>query len=258
MKTNDTLAQDLEYLKLTHIQQNFHDTANLAASKNWDHIGFLEALIHAEAQEKRKRAMQRRLNQARFPLIKSLSDYNFTWPKKINRTQIQHLHRLEFIPKAANVMLLGTVGLGKTHLAISLGVKACEAGYRVRFTTAIGMINALSAAQKRNALKDELKRYICPQLLVLDELGYLPIDHHGADLLFQVVSGRYEQGSIILTSNKAYRDWPSIFNNDSTITSAVLDRLLHHSDTVLIEGKSYRMKERIDPDHADHPDNPDK
>lgn len=243
-----SLEEDLQYLNLDHVRENYKDTAREAAKGSWEHVHFLETLVQAQAQEKRQRALARRIKQARFPVAKSLSDYNFAWPKQINRTQIQHLHRLDFVPQCANVMILGTVGLGKTHLAISLATKACEAGYRVLFTTAVSMINALLAAQKRHALKDELKKYIAPQLLVLDELGYLPIDHQGADLLFQVISGRYERGSIILTSNKAYKDWPSIFNNDSTITSAVLDRLLHHSDSVIIEGKSYRMKDRIEPE----------
>lgn len=243
----ETLEQDLEYLSLDHVREHYKDTARQAAKANWEHTRFLETLIEAQAQQKRQRALVRRIKQARFPLTKTLSDYNFSWPKQINQTQIKHLHRLDFVPTHSNVMLLGTVGLGKTHLAISLGVKACEAGYRVLFTTAVGMINALLAAQKNHSIKDELKKYTAPQLLILDELGYLPIDHQGADLLFQVISARYERGSIILTSNKAYKDWPSIFNNDSTITSAVLDRLLHHSDTVIIEGKSYRMKDRIEP-----------
>ena len=113
------------------------------------------------------------------------------------------------------------------------------------FANTIDIINNLSGAQKRNALKNELKKYLRPRVLVLDELGYLPIDQHGADLLFQVISQRYERGSIILTTNKPFKQWPSIFNNDSTITSAVLDRLLHHAETVVIEGTSFRMKDQV-------------
>ena len=119
-------------------------------------------------------------------------------------------------------------------------------GRSVLFTTAIDVINTLSAAQSANRMKTEIKKYLTPTLLILDELGYLPIDKRGADLLFQVISLRYEQGSIIITSNRAYKHWPQIFNNDSTLTSALLDRLLHHAETVLIEGKSYRMKDKIE------------
>lgn len=139
---------------------------------------------------------------------------------------------------------MGTVGIGKTHLATALGYAACLEGHSVLFANAINVINELSAAQKSGALKSQLKKYLTPQLLILDELGYLPIDQHGADLLFQVISQRYERGSIALTTNKAYKQWPSIFNNDSTITSAVLDRLLHHAETIVIEGGSYRMKDQ--------------
>jgi DNA replication protein DnaC len=138
------------------------------------------------------------------------------------------------------------VGLGKTHLASALGYAACLKGHSVLFASAIDVINTLSAAQASGFLKRELKKYIKPSVLILDELGYLPIDKVGADLLFQVISLRYEQGAMIITSNRAFKDWPEIFNNDATLTSAILDRLLHHAETVLIQGKSYRMKDKIE------------
>jgi DNA replication protein DnaC len=138
------------------------------------------------------------------------------------------------------------VGLGKTHLATALGYTACLQGYSVLFASAIDVINTLSAAKGAGRLKAELKQYTKPALLILDELGYLPIDKAGADLLFQVISRRYEQGSIVLTSNRAFKEWPKIFNNDSTLTAAILDRLLHHAETVIIEGKSFRMKDQLE------------
>ena len=143
-------------------------------------------------------------------------------------------------------MFLGSVGLGKTHLSTALAYTACLQGYSVLFATAVDIINTLSAAQASGQLKTAMKKYLTPQVLVLDELGYLPIDKQGADLLFQIISQRYEQGSIILTTNKVFKKWPEIFNNDSSITSAVLDRLLHHAETVVIEGTSYRMKEQVE------------
>jgi DNA replication protein DnaC len=160
---------------------------------------------------------------------------------------IQNLFRLNFLEDKANVVLLGGVGLGKTHLATALGYHACLKGHSVLFTTAVDVINSLAAAQAANRLKAELKKYLAPSLLLLDELGYLPIDKRGADLLFQIISQRYERGSIIITSNRAFKKWPEIFNNDSILTSAILDRLLHHAETVLVEGKSYRMKDQIEP-----------
>jgi DNA replication protein DnaC len=134
------------------------------------------------------------------------------------------------------------VGLGESHLVSALGYQACLTGHKVLFTSAIDVINSLIAAQQAGRLKQELKVYLKPSLLILDELGYLPIDKIGADLLFQIISQRYEQGSIIITTNKVFKDWASIFNNDSILTSALLDRLLHHTEPVVIEGKSYRMK----------------
>jgi len=136
---------------------------------------------------------------------------------------------------------------GKTHLASALGYAACLKGNSVLFTTAVDVINTLAAAQATGRMKQELKKYTRPALLILDELGFLPIDKAGADLLFQVISLRYEQGALVITSNRAFKDWPEIFNNDTTLTSAILDRLLHHAETVLIKGKSYRMKDQIEP-----------
>ena len=137
------------------------------------------------------------------------------------------------------------MGLGKSHLATALGYAACLECHTVLFANAIDAINHLSAAQKKSALKAELKKYLRPELLILDEIGYLPIDQHGADLLFQIISQRYERGSIVLTTNKPFKQWASIFNNDSVVASAVLDRLLHHAETVIIEGSSFRMKDQI-------------
>ena len=137
--------------------------------------------------------------------------------------------------------------MGKTHLATSLGYAACQEGHSVLFANAIAVINDLSMANKRGLLKRQLRVYQAPELLILDEIGYLPIDQHGADLLFQVISQRYERGSIVLTTNKPFKQWATIFNNDASITSAVLDRLLHHAESITIEGSSYRMKDQVKP-----------
>jgi len=243
----DDLRRQLQLLKLTFMLEHFEELAQQAGAAEWSHVEFLARLVEGEAALRQDRARQRRIQLARFPVLKTLEQFDFTWPTKINRLAVQNLFRLKFIEDQANVILIGGVGLGKTHLASALGWAACQAGPRVRFATAIDIINSLSAAQHAGRLVKELKEYTRPELLIIDELGYLPIDKRGADLLFQIISQRYERGSIVLTTNKAYKHWPSIFNNDSTLTSAILDRVLHHAETIILEGKSYRMKDRIDP-----------
>ena len=241
------LAQHLEYLKLPYLLQHHADLARQSAEHHWDHVEYLRRLIEGQYTERRQRIIERRVKAARFPVLKTLEQFQWDWPKKINRLQVQHLFRLEFVPQKANVVFLGTVGVGKTHLATALAYAACQDGHSVLFADAIGVINDLAAAQKRGLLKRQLRKYLGPEVLLLDEIGYLPIDQHGADLLFQVISQRYERGSLIVTTNKPFKQWASIFNNDGTIASAVLDRLLHHAETVVIEGPSYRMKDRDNP-----------
>ncbi len=238
------LAEQLAYLQLTYFKEHYQALADQGAREQWPPVQYLSRLVEGESVLRRDRATQRRVQAARFPVIKSLEEFQWTWPKKINRVQVQQLFRLHFIAEKKNLILLGGVGLGKTHLATALGYAACLAGHRVLFTTAIDIINTLVAAQAVNRLKAELKRYLGPATLIIDELGYLPIDKTGADLLFQVLSGRYERGSCIITTNLAFKHWAKIFNNDATLTSAVLDRLLHHAESVTIEGKSFRMKDQ--------------
>ena len=244
--TPSLLHQQLDYLQLPFIKEHHADWAQEAARASRPHLDYLSRLVEGEFQQRHQRTIQRRLRAAHFPVLKTLEQFRWDWPKKINRLQVQDLFRLEFLTQKANAIFLGQVGVGKTHLASALGYAACLEGHSVLFANAISVINDLSAALKRGDLKRELKKYLHPQCVILDEIGYLPIDQHGADLLFQVISQRYERGSIILTTNKAFKQWPSIFNNDSTIASAVLDRLLHHAETIVIEGPSYRMKDQIE------------
>lgn len=247
MKTTPTtLDSHLDTLRLPFLKEHCQPLATAAAQQSLGHLDYLSQLIEGEAALRADRAVARRIQAARFPVIKTLDSFRWDWPKKINRLEIQDLFRLQFVHDKANVIFLGLVGLGKTHLATALGHAACQQGLSVLFATAIDVVNTLSAAQHKGTLKAELRRYTAPALLVLDEVGYLPIDQHGADLLFQVISARYERGSIVLTTNKAFKQWPTIFNGDSTITAAVLDRLLHHGQVVVLEGSSYRMKDRIE------------
>lgn len=246
-RKDSELSEQLQYLKLTSFLEHYQPEARAAAERQLGHVDYLARLVDGEAQLRQDRSIARRIKLARFPIIKTLDDFDWNWPKNINRLQIQNLFRLSFVEANTNVIFVGGVGLGKTHLCAALGHAACLKGHSVLFASAIDIINTLSAAHNAGALKTELKKYLRPAVLVIDELGYLPIDKKGADLLFQVISHRYECGSIILSTNKEFKKWAPIFNNDSTLTSAILDRLLHHSETVTIEGKSYRMKDRIEP-----------
>jgi len=236
----------LSYLKLAFMAQHYAELATQAAQKMWPHVDYLARRLEGEAHMRQDRATKSRIRLARFPVIKTLEQFRWDWPTRLNRLQVQHHFHLEFIKAKANLIFLGGVGLGKTHLATALGYAACLQGYAVLFASAIDVINTLAAAKNTGRLKAELKKYTKPALLILDELGYLPIDKAGADLLFQVISLRYEQGAIVITSNRAFQEWPKIFNNDSTLTAAILDRLLQHAETIIIEGKSFRMKDQID------------
>lgn len=245
-KNSTALIDQLDYLQLPFMKAHHSELAGEAGRQNWDHQEYLRRLVDGEFSQRQQRCIERRIKAARFPVLKTLEQFRWDWPKKINRLQVQNLFRLEFVPQKANVIFLGTVGVGKTHLATALGYAACLEGHSVLFADAIAVVNDLMAAQKTGSLKRALKKYLRPQTLCLDEVGYLAIDQGGADLLFQVISQRYERGSIILTTNKPFKQWSSIFNHDSTIASAVLDRLLHHAETVIIEGRSYRMKDQIE------------
>jgi DNA replication protein DnaC len=230
---------------LSFVTEHYQELADEAARQQWSAVQYLARLMEGETQRRHERQILRRVAAARFPVIKTLEQFNWTWPKKVNQAQVQNLFRLAFLKDQASVVFIGGVGLGKTHLATALGHAACLQGHAVLFTTAIEAINTLSTAQAQCRLKTELKKFLAPTVLVLDELGYLPIDKIGADLLFQIISGRYEKGSTVITTNQPYKNWARIFNNDATITSAVLDRLLHHAETILMEGKSYRMKDQV-------------
>jgi len=243
-KPISNLSDTLRKLSLTTMQEHYEALAQEAARDQLDHVEYLRRLADIEIATRYERSVARRIKRAGLPVMKSLDQFQWSWPKKINRPQIQDLFRLQFIEQNVNVVFMGGVGLGKTHLAIALAHTACLNDIPVLFTSAVDIVNTLSAAQSVNNLPKALKRYLAPRMLVVDELGYLPMDKRGADLLFQVISARYERGSTVLTTNTAYKQWPRIFNNDSTITSAVLDRLLHHCETTTIEGKSYRMKDK--------------
>jgi len=244
--STDDLERHLQDLKLAFIVEHYGELAQQAAHKQCSHIEYLGQLVEGEAHRRRDRATQNRIRLARFPVLKTRDQFRWDWPTQINRALVQQHFTLSFLKDHMNLLYLGNVGLGKTHIAIALGYEACLKGHSVLFTSAIDVINTLAASKSTGRLKQEIKKYAKPALLIMDELGYLPIDKSGADLLFQVISVRYENSSTLITSNRAFKDWPKIFNNDSTLTAALLDRLLHHAETVVIEGKSYRMKGKLD------------
>jgi DNA replication protein DnaC len=176
-------------------------------------------------------------------LRKTLEDYDFTFPKRISKQKVLRLFDCEFVAQNQCAVLIGPTGTGKSHLLTALGYTACDKGISVRFTRVVDMINVLTTAQINGTLEKALKAYVNPSLLLLDELGYLPIDKRGADLMFQVVAARYESGSIVLTTNRTFRDWGKIFDVDNTLATAMIDRLMHHGEALVIRGDSYRMKD---------------
>jgi DNA replication protein DnaC len=240
------LDVQLQRLHLQYIQSNYQTLAHKAAEQQRSYLDYLAQLVEGEFITREMLSIERRIKNARFPVRKTLDDFQWSWPKKINRQQVQNLFRLDFIATCTNVVIIGNVGLGKTHLSIALGHAACTSGHSVLFTTAIDIINTLASAQSAGQLKREIRRYVKPAVLIVDELGYLPVDKHGADLLFQIISGRYERAPTVINTNRTYKHWAQIFNNDSTLTSAILDRIMHHVDTVIIEGKSFRMKDEVE------------
>jgi len=242
----DALCSHLSALNLPFMRENHQTLAHTAADKHWSHLNYLTELIGSEAAARADRRVQRFVKQAHFPVLKTLDQFDWNWPTKINRALVQNLFHLDFVAKRANVVFISGTGLGKSHLMTALGHAACLHGHSVLFTGAIDIINSLTAAHATGRLKHTLHNYIKPQVLCIDELGYLPIDKFGADCLFQIISHRYERGATLVTTNRIYKHWASIFDKDAVLTSALLDRLLHHAETVLIEGKSYRSKDQVE------------
>ena len=241
---HEKLLRDLETLKLSRIAEIYRETLDEAARKNSSLLEVFCTLIAEEAIARCERALQRRIRQTRLPQRKTLEEYDFTYAKRLPKQKILRLFDCQFIEQHQCGIMIGPTGTGKTHLLTALGYTACEKGITVRFTRVVDMINVLTTAQINGTLEKALKAYVNPSLLLLDELGYLPIDKRGADLMFQVVAARYESGSIVLTTNRAFSDWGKIFDVDNNLATALIDRLMHHGEAIVIRGDSYRMKDK--------------
>ena len=237
----DKLKNMLDYLGLTYLRDEYPAILDSAVKKQISLQDFLIQIIKLEALKKQERSIARRIQQAHFPNKKSMETFDWTFPEKINEELVHYLFKLDFVAQKGNVAFLGPTGVGKTHLMTALGLHACNEGYTVLFDTAANIINKLAAAQADGKIIQCLKLYKRPDILCIDEIGYLPIGQLEANLFFQVISSRYETGSIILTSNIGFKEWVRIFNNDAALTSAILDRVIHHCDIVTIEGRSFRL-----------------
>ena len=214
-----------------------------AAQGDKPYATFLLELLELEVRARQDTSLQQAIQRAQLPYTKYLDQFNFAFQPSIDGSQIRELQTLRFVHEAENVVLLEPSGVDKTHLAVGLTLEAIRAGFTAQFVTAHELITTLGKAARLGRLESRLRRYVTPKVLVIDEMGYLPLDDVGATLFFQLVTARYERGSIILTSNKTNGDWGSVFG-DNVMATAVLDRLLHHATTVNIRGDSYRMKER--------------
>ena len=238
-----TLEEKLKVLFLVNAAERYSILTKAADQDNLSYEKFLEQLIDEELAAKRQRIHKKRVWEAKFPAVSTLDQYDFSHPKKINKKLVLSLFDLKFMERREWLVFASNSGLGKTHLAKALGYEACNQSYRVLFTKTAHAIHALQAAQSDHSQEKTLKRFTRPDLLILDELGFLPLDQGQANLLFQVISDRYEygQGSTIITTNLAFKDWGRIFN-DSVLAQAVVDRITDRCQVVKIEGDSYRGK----------------
>jgi DNA replication protein DnaC len=241
---HEKLLADLAELKLYRIAEVYQEVLNEGARKGNSMLDVLITLVGEEVTVRRQRALERRIHRARLPKRKTLEEYDFNFPKRIPKQAILRLFDCDFVAQHGCAIFIGPTGTGKSHLLNALGYVACEKGISVRFTRVVDMINVLTTAQINGTLDKALRQYTLPQTLLLDELGYLPIDKRGADLLFQVVAARYESGSIVISTNRAFRDWGAIFDVDNTLATAMIDRLMHHGEAIVIRGDSYRMKDK--------------
>jgi DNA replication protein DnaC len=232
---SEQLKQRATELRLHGLQQHWHELKE-------EHYPWLSQLLGWEHDERQQRSLERRLNSAKLGRFKALTDFDWQWPTKIDPQAIHALMQLDFLSDAINIILIGSNGVGKSTIAQNLGYQAVMQGHTVLFTTAANMLSDLAAQDGDNALRRRLLHYARPRLLVIDEIGYLSYSNRHADLLFEIINRRYEQHSTVVTTNRPFGEWTEIFPNAACVVS-LIDRLVHHSQVIAIEGDSYRMKE---------------
>lgn len=235
MIDREQLKQQAIALKLHGLQAHWHEVTE--AQHPW-----LETLLSWELTERKQRSLERRLSSAKLGRFKPLNEFDWQWPDKIDQQAIQTLMQLDFLSRASNIILLGSNGVGKSTLAQNLGYQAVMQGHTVLLTTAANMLNDLAALDSDNALRRRIKHYAAPAFLIIDEVGYLSYSNRHADLLFEIINQRYEQRSTLITTNRPFAEWGEVFPNAACVVS-LIDRLVHHSEVIAIEGESYRMKE---------------